>query len=126
MRKVINNLLYDTTKSRHIASVEFNGRRSSKVRGGWYGGNDGGRYEAIPQRQDEDATIDALGNDVFQCLYKTAKGNFFKFIHSHGQDHKTINGILNPVDRIGAKLWLEKHDLIDELLVEFGEEIEEA
>ena len=74
----------------------------------------------------EDATIDALGNDVFQCLCKTAKGNFFKFIHSHGQDHKTINGILNPVDRIGAKLWLERHDLIDELIVEFGDEIEEA
>ena len=122
MRKIVNNLLYDTTKSRLIASVVYNGRRSSEGRGGY----DGGRYEAIPQRQDEDATIDALGNDVFQCLYKTAKGNFFKFIHSHGQDHKTINGILNPVDRIGAKLWLEKHDLIDELLVEFGEEIEEA
>jgi len=116
MRKVINNLLYDTTKSRHIASVEFK-RHPLSGAGGILMGQ---------QRTDEDTTIAELGNDVLQCLCKTAKGNFFKFIHSHGQGHKTINGILNPVDRIGARLWLEKHDLIDELLAEFGDEIEEA
>ena len=116
MRKIVNNLLYDTTKSRHIASVEWIRQRDGKGGGGIMG----------LRRTEEGATIDALGNDVFQCLCKTPKGNFFTFIHSHGQDHKTINGILNPVDRIGAKLWLEKHDLIDELLAEFGDEIEEA
>ena len=116
MRTVINNLLYDTTKARLIASVEFK-RHPLSGAGGILMGQ---------QRTDEDTTIAELGNDVFQCLYKTEKGNYFKFIHSHDRKYDGLNGILNPIDKIGARLWLETHHQIDELLAEFGDEIEEA
>ena len=102
MRKVINNRLYDTTKARLIGSAGFE----------W--------------RTEEDTTIAELGNDIFQCLYKTEKGNYFKFVHSHNQDYDPMYGILKPIDKIGARLWLERHGEIDELLAEFGDEIEEA
>ena len=105
MRQVINNLLYATETAQVITqanvlptAIEIAEKIGHKVT------SETGFHTAY-----------------LVTLYKTAKGNYFRHIHSPSSDNW-----LSSDDRIGAKMWLERHGKIDELLAEFGDEIETA